>query len=269
MQNKRPAAKKNPKTPQIRKPYLRGRAVSAMAVRRGLRVFAYLIVSAVLFLFLGQLLALESAWLRTLLNLAVIIAFCGLLFGEGARMGEGDVTFAEIALNRKSEGRALAPGDLSRCYHPAKGFLTALAGAFPLMLLCLAYAFMAQESRYTLGTLPSWLTAYENRADVALALSYYGERAGLQIADLMRMAVRLLVFPYVNLLGSGSGAGMLLVERLSPALLLIAPLFYGLGYTQGERYRALVHGGIAVNQRKAEKRRKKQRPQRREPRQLV
>ncbi len=78
MQNKRPAAKKNPKTPQIRKPYLRGRAVSAMAVRRGLRVFAYLIVSAVLFLFLGQLLALESAWLRTLLNLAVIIAFCGL-----------------------------------------------------------------------------------------------------------------------------------------------------------------------------------------------
>ena len=43
----------------------------------------------------------SCAWLRTLLNLAVIIAFCGLLFGEGARMGEGDVTYAEIALHRK------------------------------------------------------------------------------------------------------------------------------------------------------------------------
>ena len=269
MQNKGTAKGKRAKATLVRKPYLMGRAVSSLSARRGLRVFGYLIVSAVLFFFLGQMLALETTWLRMALNLIVIMAFSALMFTEGAHVGEGDVSFAEIALNRKTDGRILAPGDLSRCFHPAKGFFTAFIGTLPVMLLCLVYAFMAREDHYTLGTLPSWLGAYESRADIALALSYYQDRAGLQAADILRLAVRLLVFPYVNLVGAGSSMGILWVERLSPLLVFIAPAFYGLGYMQGERYRAMVHGGILTNQRKAARRKKKERPQRREPRQLV
>ncbi len=265
----KPAARKK-SAPIIRKPYLKGRAVSALAAKRGLRVSGYLLISAVLFFFLGQLLALDAAWLRVPLNLAVLAAFAALMYNEGARMGEGDVSFAEIALGRKKDGKTVSQAEIDRCYHPGKGFFTALAGSLPVVLLCLVYAFMAVPDRYTLGALPSWLSAYQSRADISLALSYYNDRTGPQAVDFLRLAVRLLIFPYVNLAGAGNKAALLLVERLSPLLVTIAPMFYGVGYLQGERYRALIHGGIAANERRAARRRKKaQRPQRREPRQLV
>lgn len=254
----------------VHKPYLKGRCVSLLSAKRGFRVFAFLLVSALLFFFLGQLLVLDIVWLRIIINLAVITALWAMLYNDGARMGEKDVAFAEIQLTKKESGRAVRSEELDRCYHPAKGFFTAFIGASPLVIVCLVYAMMAVQVHYTLGPLPSWLAAYEGRADIGLALSYYHQTPGFQVVDFLRLFVRLLIFPYINLFGMQSSFALLWVERLSPLLLLIAPFFYGLGYAQGERYRSQVHGDIAYNQRKMVRRQKKQQGKpSQEPRQLV
>ncbi len=265
-------AKKNKPAvkPPVKKPYLRGKAFSALAFRRGLRILSYVLVSAVLYFFLGQLMVIDIVWLRVLINSAIIFAFCALLYGSGARDGETDVSFGEIAWNRREQGQEVSEADLAKCYHPLKGFAAVLLGTLPLVLLCLVYALIAVRDHYTLGSLPSWMTGYLHRQDIGLALAYYQDRAGIGIADILRLVVRLLIFPFVNMAGSRNADALLLIERLSPLLVLVAPMFYGIGYLRGEHYRAMVHGGIAANARRQARRKKKQQqPRRQEPRQLV
>lgn len=254
----------------IKKPYLEGLPISALAARRGLRILAYLLLAGVLYFFLGQLLVIEIAWLRVIINAVVILALAALFYSNGAHDGEGDVAFAEIALVRKEAGKDISKQDLARCFHPLKGFFTVFAGVILIALVCLAYAVTAVKDTYTLGVLPSWLKAYETRQDIGLALSYYQDRAVFGLWDVLRLFVRLMVFPFINIAGSGNAGAVLLVERLSPLLVFLAPLGYALGYLRGEDYRARVHGGIAANARRAaRKQRKKAQPRRQEPRQLV
>lgn len=257
----------------IKKPYLKGKAFSRLALKRGLRILGYLVLSAVLFFFLGQLLVIDIDWLRTIINLVVIAAFAGLLYSTGARDGEGDVAFAEIALIRQADGREATREDLERCFHPYKGFVTAFSGALLIVLICLAYALQAVKDTYVLGPLPSWVAAYETRADIGPALLYYHDRAAFGLADALRMVVRLLIFPFVNIAGVRNADAILIVERLSPLLVLVAPMSYGVGYARGERFRALVHSGIASNAKRAARKRRKaaasRQQQRKEPRQLV
>lgn len=267
--NKKNVNKKREK-PLVYKPYLRGRTVSSLATRRGFRILGYLLVSMVLYFFLGQLLAVDHLWLRILVNSLVILGFAALIYSDGAKIGEGDVAFAEIALSRKNEGKNIDATDLARCYHPGKGFFTVLVGALPVILLCLIYAFLAKEETYSLGALPSWVSSFENRPDVGPALAYYHERAGFQALDLLRLITRLLIFPYVNLVGTDNKSAILMVERLSPLLVSIIPVMYGVGYMQGPRFRAMVHGGIASNQRKAQRKKiKRKLPPRQQPKQLI
>lgn len=255
---------------QIKKPYLRGNAFSALALRRGVRILSYLVLSAVMFFLLGQLMVIDIPWLRILVNLVVVAAFAGLTYTNGARVGEGDVSFAEIALSREQAGKQASRDDKDRCFHPAKGFVTVLAGALPVVILCLVYAVLAVKDHYVLGALPSWVAAYETRADIGLALSYYHDFSGIGFVDILRLVVRLLVFPFVNMVGARNADALLWVERFSPLLVLVAPLFYGVGYMRGEAYRSLVHGGIASNaKRAARKQRKRQQHKKQGPRQLV
>lgn len=257
--------------PVIKKPYLKGKAFSRLALKRGGRVLGYLVLSAVLFFFLGQLLVIDIDWLRTIINLAVVFAFAGLLYSTGARDGEGDVAFAEIAFIRQADGREVSQEDLERCFHPYKGFVTAFSGALLIALICLVYALQAVKDSYVLGSLPSWVAAYETRSDIGPALLYYHDRAVFGLADALRMAVRLMIFPFVNMAGARNADAILLVERLSPLLVLIAPMFYGVGYARGEHFRAMIHSGIAANAKRAARKRRKVSRQRhrQEPRQLV
>lgn len=254
----------------VKKPYLKGNAFSLLAVRRGLSVFAYIVASAVLFLFLGQIMALDAAWLRIAINAAILAGFASMFYTSGVNQGENDVSFAEIALARRQEGKPVGKEDLNRCFHPAKGYVTMFFGALPFVLLCLAYAFMARKETYSLGALPSWLSAYQNRLDISLALSYYSDLEAFGLEDALRVLTRLIIFPFVNIVGPDNPDGLLLVERLSPLLVLLAPCFYGVGYQRGEAWRALVHGGIASNAKRAARRQKKKAsPRRSEPKQLV
>ncbi len=264
----KPAAR-NParKTPTlVPKPYLKGNAVSALAARRGASVFAYMTVAAVLYLFLGQILVSDTAWLRVILNVAVLGILGLLMFNRGAALGEGDVAFAEIALRSHEAGKSISEKDKDRCFHPLKGFFTALTGALPWVILAVIHAILARRATYTLGALPEWLSSYERRADVGLALEYYHEGVVFGFADFAKIAVRLLNFPFVNLVSPENAGAMLTMDRLSTLLALVTPAFYGIGYTRGTYLRALVHGGILSNtRRRAAKLRKERKARKAEP----
>jgi hypothetical protein len=260
---------KKKKTQLVYKPYLKGRCASPLAAKRGWRIGAYVLMSAFVFFFLGQLMALDILWLRLVINLLMLTILAVLFYSDGAHMGEGDAAFAEIALTRQQEGKTIPQADLNRCFHPYKGFFTALVGAAPFALLCLVYAPMAKPVTYTLGALPGWLAGYEKRADIGLALAYYHQQAAFGLVDGLRLVVRLLVFPFVNIAGPDNVMGLLWVERLSPLLVMLSPMAYGLGYRQGERMRAMVHGGIAISRRRKNRQEARRKKAAQQPKQLL
>ena len=89
MRNNQSKGKKKPVL--IHKPYQKGRAVSALAAKRGLKVLVYQIALVFIFLFIGQMLLVESAPLRIVLNLLVVLGFFMLMVNEGSRAGLDDV----------------------------------------------------------------------------------------------------------------------------------------------------------------------------------
>lgn len=253
----------------VRKPYLKGKANSPLCARRGLRVLVYQIALVFIFLFIGQVLLTQSVPLRIALNLLVVFGFFMLMYSEGSRAGLDDVAFSEIALGRQQNGKQIEKKELERCYHPAKGLWTVLYGMLPLLLLALAFAFLTREQKYVLGGLPSWVSAYERRADIGLALGYYHEAQSIGLEAILRIIIRLLLFPYINMAGTDSSSLLLLLERLSPLLILIIPMGYAFGYLRGPVLRARVHGAIKADTKRRIRREKKARLLRREPKKLV
>lgn len=244
------------------KPYVPGTPLSKLAVKRGTRILAYLLISAFLFLFLGQLMSLGQGLVRVLINLVILMAFASLLYMEGAKIGEDDVAFGEIAYSRRENGHTIPRDDLARCFHPIKGFVTAAAGVLPLFLVCLIFAFVAQKQVYRLGALPDWVTAFERDRSVQLALSYYHETMPVLPENILRVLVRLLLFPYVSIFGPENADAMLFMERLSPLLVLLVPSFFGVGYLRGPAQRSMVHSDIAKNAKRRVRREKKARKKR-------
>lgn len=261
------SVKKGPKL--VYKPWLKGHRASRLAARRSGRIAGYMVMSAFAFFFIGQLLSVDIPWMRVLINLALLGLMGLVYYSEGAHVGEGDVAFAEIAHVRREEGKNIPGKDIDRCFHPAKGFFTVLVGAAPFVLICLIYAPLARLATYSLGVLPAWLEGYRSRADIGLALGYYQQHIFFGFVDALRLIVRLLVFPFVNLVGAHNAPGILWVERLSPILVMIAPLWYGVGYRQGERLRAMVHGGIATSHSRKRRRETRAKQVARENKQLL
>lgn len=107
MQNKKVTPKKQ--AAPIHKPFLKGPWHSGFAIRRGFHILGYQILLVFIFLFIGQLLMVDSVLLRILLNLLVVIGFGSLMYAEGAKAGVDDVSYAEIALSRVRDGETDYP----------------------------------------------------------------------------------------------------------------------------------------------------------------
>lgn len=255
----------------IYKPYLKGNWASRLAARRGLKILGYQAVFVFFYIFLGQALMFDSLPLRLVANAMILAALAGLMYMDGMKTGEEDVAYAEIAFTRQESGQTIPKEERDRCFHPLKGLYTVLAGMLPLALMCLALAVTAQEQRHHLGALPSWLDGYRSRADIGLALSYYNETTPMGVVDVLRIIVRLVLFPYVNIVGTDSSARLLLLERLSPLMIFLVPMAYAAGYGLGRKARATVHGSIADDRKRRVRRERRERKHRREkePTQLV
>ncbi|MBQ9300627.1 MAG: hypothetical protein IJ214_08955 [Clostridia bacterium] len=263
MQKNNANKNKNKNTPvPVYKPYLRGNMVSLLAFRRGLRVFSVLVLFAILGVLASGVFAFDSAVPRLLLNGVLLLLGGLILFNEGSRYGESDVSFGEIALKRQNEGKEATAKDRDTCYHPGKGFVSALLGAAPFLLVAIAYALTAEKQTYSLGTLPGWVQSFESRDDIGPALAYYHESVPVGVAGYLRIIVRLVLFPYMNMFGAGDYNKLYLLDKLSPLLTLVLPLCFGLGYLRGPHLRALVHGNIRLARRRQNRQERKAREQR-------
>ncbi len=252
------------KTPvqEVKKPILigswHGKDAFRLVVKRLLSVLAV----SVIYLISGVLLGFEGLWARILACVAIVGLATYYQFFQGINQGQSDASFAEIMYARQADGRGITDEDRERCFHPFKGMFATLLGAAPYVIFALAFAWIAKPNVYVLGVLPSWTEGMLAQSEFGEALAYYGTTAGLSAVDIMRVIDRAMIMPFVNVATAMGDQAALAAERLSPLLVLVAPLGYGVGYMQGQKVRNKINTGIKMGDEKKQRRERKARKQR-------
>lgn len=216
-----------------KKPSLRARNWMGISARAAVKVLVYPLVLGLVSLIVAPLLMTEQAFLRIPLNLIVLGVFALLLYSDGLNRGERDTHSAAILEKRMATGYNPTDNELSGCYHPLKGLTAALLGALPFFLLAVALSLLAQPYTYQLQGLPSYLTPYLRRTDVGAPLAFYQEQVSPAVVDYIRVVVRLVIMSAAHMVSGMGDAASLLIDRLSPLLVLILPTAYAIGYLQG------------------------------------
>ena len=238
----------------------RGRGFTMVAL-----IFFYLIA--------GILLTMDSLWARVLTCVAVVGAAFYYLYISGLAQGQTDAAFGEILHDRRATGHDVPQEESERSFHPLKGWFAVAIGMLPFVLFTLVFAVMTRPVTYRLGTLPAWTEGLMQQTEFGSGLNYYLNQPGMAALDVMRIIVRAMIMPFVNVAVTFGAEAALWTERLSPLLVLIAPMGYGVGYSQGLNYRVQVNTGIKLGDDKKKRKERKARKQRQRsakgPEQLV
>ena len=256
MQDQAKKTKKN-KRPLVFKPYLKGNVYDSAALKRSLRVMAYFFMFAFLYLIVGSALQFGNMFLRVLANGMMVLVCAAVVYMDGARLGESEVAYGEIAYARQQAGKAVEEKDKMRCYHPLKGVMIALVAAVPVLLLTLPHAVTAVKQVYALQRLPKWVSGYSNQAEVMAPLQFYSREVSISVLDILRMISRVLIFPFANIATVDNTDALLVMDRLSPLLACLPLIGFPLGYLTGPQARAMVHGDISNSNKRAQRRKKK------------
>ena len=244
-------AQKKKKLKKVTKPYLTGSVVDGHSVKAALSNLGMMVAMMILFLLLGSALSFDQAWLNYLLNGALLLVAYSIFYFSGISSGSSAVNQGEICYNRQESGRPCSAKEVSLAYHPLKGFCNGALGAVPLVICCLILALNATKQSYGIGALPSWVSnATEVREELAAPLTFYSVTVPFTIVDGVRVLARMALMPLVSMLGATNYDLMLVLDRLSPVLVLIPGICYGFGYTRGVSVRTQVHSQIAANKRK-------------------
>ena len=255
MSNRKANAKK-PET--VTRPFVKGSPLDNRSIRDGLTFFGILIIATVLYMIVGSLLVSDMIWLRLLLSIALIGGTWALFFINGMNKGTAAVDYGEKLWLRQERGTEIPASERRRSYHPLKGFCIGLIGCLPVLIPALILALTAKRQMAGFGALPNWIGNYEDRIEIGAPLRYYHQVASLLPSDVIRIITRMQLMPYVSVIGAEESGKLLLLERLSPLLILLQPVCYGLGYTRGTAVRNQVHTDIAENNRKRKRREQKQ-----------
>lgn len=246
----------------VKKPIVTGSWYGRDARKLALKQLLSFVAVSLVYLITGALMSFESVWLRTAMAVMIVGAAAYYLYASGTAKGQGDAAYGEILYGRRENGYAISPVDADRSFHRFKGYFAVLAGSLPFVIFALIFACMTEKASYTLGVLPTWTEELMHQAEFGTALSYYAEQPGMGAMGVMRIIVRAMAMPFVNIAASLGPDAMLLVERLSPLLILVAPVWYGAGYAQGLNCRARINTGIKMGDDKKKRRERKARRQR-------
>lgn len=246
----------------VEKPILIGSWRGKDVFQKGQKLSLSILAISVLYLLLGMMLSFDSLVLRIILCVAMVGVAATYQYSQGLGAGQGDASFAEIMYARKHEGNPVTQAELERCFHPAKGFFAVLVGALPFVLLLLVFAVFTRPVGYVLGVLPSWVTGLTQQQEFGDALHYYQLKQGMDVMSVARIVVRAMVMPFVNVAVPLGAQATLWVERLSPLLVLLAPMGYGFGYRNGLKMRQRINAGIIAGDAKKKKKEQKARKQR-------
>ncbi len=259
-QNKK--TKSAPET--VVKPILVGdwntRSTWKMAPKRTLST----LLIALVYVFFSVMASLDNPILRIIVSAAVILLVFYYQCTKGMEAGEKDAAYSEIMFDRQKEGKVLSAEDRDRCFHPLRGVFATLLGVLPFVIICLVYAFMAKPQTYQLGVIPTWMKNSMLHDEVKDALGYYAVNRSMSFADGLRIVVRCLTMPFINIAGVLGNDAVLWAERLSPLFVMIAPMGFGLGYSRGHALRTRINTGIQQGVDK--KKRKEQKARRKRQR---
>ena len=256
-----PGKKKQKKIKPISKPYLRGNPMSKLVVTRALKLMVYPLIFMLVNLFAGAPLALDNLpFLRIVLNVLLIVFCIALLYNNGQGTGYGDITLAEIMYNHDQEGKPVSAQDRDRCFHPLKGAVTAFLAYLPLLIVAVIFALTVKRQEFVLPALPSWVQAFQNQKDLMLPLQYYQTTEPVTAGTILLLVMRLMIYPYINLVGARNADLTLLMDRLAPLTLSLPFIGYAVGYLRGRYSRAMLHGNMAAADRKRRRKARKAAP---------
>lgn len=242
----------------VTQPYLKGKMLDRSTWKDSLRfLVSYAVLGLITFLLASGVVG-DSSFIRILLCGALEVLFLFVFFTLGAGKGTDTVKVSEIMYDRKDSGRFLTKQEENGCYHPLKGLLHALIGTLPLLIAAIILALVAKRQIIGFGSLPAWVTETGNvRPELVQPLSYYFVADQMGLESVLRMIIRLTIIPWVGLFDPANASAMLLLEKLSPLMILLGPAAYGVGYLQGPARRTALHSKIAENNRKRARKEKK------------
>lgn len=248
------------KTVKAPKPlsFVTGAPVDGHTVPGILKFFAATIGLMVAFLLLGAMMMWKNTILRVGLNLGTLLFAYLIFYQAGMSAGTIAVNKGEIFSQRDETGRETSEKERREAYHPMKGFIVSLLGSVPIFLVAAALALTARKVLTSAGALPNWLQTLARREEIGGALASYHQATGIAVTDALRLMVRMSLMPLVNIIGSEGKDALLTLERLSPLLVLIPAVFYGLGYQGGVRVRQRVHTQIEAGKRRIKRRQRRE-----------
>lgn len=249
--------KKKQPVQKVTKPFLTGSPTDERTVKGALGFFGLLVLAGVMSFLVCSALNMSSGFLRVLLNLGAEALILLLFYNNAVNRGSDAVARGEILYQRQEKGKTFSPSERSICFHPLKGYMTGILGTAPILICAIVLAITAQRQITGYGALPGWISSYQHRSEVGDALVAYTVRESMGLTDVLRIIIRVAVMPFVSMVGSENRSALLVVERLSPLIVLLPALAYGTGYLQGRQERTKIHTGIAASTKKRAKRERK------------
>ncbi len=244
---------------KVTKPFMRGDAIDSTTMGVAVKFFFGTLGMTVAFLLMGVMMNWSNQLVSIAINGCIILAMLLIFHQTGSVSGADAVNQGEIMLAREAKGRPVEAWERKHCYHPLKGLIAALIGSLPLIICAVILACTAQIQVSNLGALPSWLGSLESRPEIGNALAFYHEKGSMSLEGSMRLVIRMATMPYVNMIGANNKEGLLLLERISPILMLLPAGAYGLGYAMGTGIRTAVHTNIALGKKKIKRKQQKER----------
>lgn len=255
----------------VEKPILLGSWHGADAKQAAGKAMLSLLGVTAIYLILSLMFNFPSVILSVIANLAVVLVGFFFLRTSGIAKGEADAAYAEIMYERDKQGKPVEGEERARCFHPLKGWFVAGIAALPFFIVALGFAIFSSPSVFELGSLPGWTQGLMRQTEVSDALGYYVRTDGPRFMDIYRIVVRAMVMPFMSVATAISSEAQNIVERLSPLLVLVAPIGYAIGYSSGVKIREKINTGIVIGVRnkRRKQRRERQSRQRKQPEQLI
>ena len=259
--------------PEKSKPFLTGAPTDENTVKQALKFFGMMLLIIFMSFLVCSMTGFNSRILSIIVNLAVEGLILLVVYTKGADLGTDGVVRGEILYQHIQKGIDAAESEKRIPFNKMKGFIIGLLGSALFLVFAILLAVTTKKQMTGAGVLPSWTEGFIRRSEFRNALAQYIQPSGITFTDIMRILVRMMLMPFVSMVGADNTDILLVLERISPLLVLLAPAAYGAGYLTGPAKRRQVHTEIAKNTRKRIMKEKKEQKARRtialkEPKQL-
>ena len=254
----------------VMKPYMQGTLTDRNTIRDALAVLGIFALCVFVGFIVCTMAMFDNMFLRILVNGILELLMLFFFYNNGCNKGTETVARSEIMQERTEKGLPVTEDERRTCYRKWKGFLIAFLGMLPVLICCILLAVTTQRMQIGYGALPNWISTLRRRVEIGSAIAYYSIPDPVTLEGVMRTIVRVMIMPVVAIVGANNKDALLILERLSPLVVLLPVIAYGTGYTQGVALRNRVHTAIKKNENKRKRKERKERKKRapREPEQL-